>query len=247
LLTLPPVTLSPRFIACARPLFEILRAYHHYEIRHLEYVPKNGPALIVFTHSLATYDILLFGSMLYLKRGRLINALADRLVFKTPVLRDLARQVGAVVGEPHIAHALIEASRIVAVAPGGMREALRPSSEHYRLSWDRRFGFVKLALQTRVPVILAACPRADDIYTVYENSITHWIYEYLRVPVPIASGAYCTPLPKHVHLVHHLAPPLVPPPIAGTTPTQKEITDFFAVVKTAMETLIADALNDCVA
>ena len=133
--------------ALLRPLLERLRDYHHYQVSGLEHVPSHGAALIVFNHSLATYDIVLFGARVYVSKHRLIASLADRLIFKTPILRQIAEHLGSVEGRPEAARALLAAGRLVGVAPGGMQEALRPSGDRYRLRWDRRFGFVKLALE----------------------------------------------------------------------------------------------------
>ena len=45
------------------------------------------------------------------------------------------------------------------VAPGGMKEALRPREERYRYVGSG-FGFT---LRTGAPLVMAACPKADDL------------------------------------------------------------------------------------
>ena len=41
------------------PMVYKLQAYHRYDVIGIENIPQEGPALIVCTHSLATYDIVL--------------------------------------------------------------------------------------------------------------------------------------------------------------------------------------------
>ena len=49
-------------------------------------------------------------------------------------------------------------------------------------------GFARLAIETQTPIILAMCPKADDIYDVYSNSLTAWAYQKYRIPVFFARG-----------------------------------------------------------
>lgn len=231
--TVPEATLT-----IAVPFVRRLIAFHRYRVVGLEHVPSAGPALIVFTHSLATYDIFLFGATLYFERQRLIASLADRLIFKTPLLRDLARHLHAVPGEPEGARALLEAGRLVGVAPGGMREALRPKERRYALDWKGRTGFARLALEAKVPVILAACPRADDLYDVVDHPFTRWVYERWRMPLPVTRRI----LPRRVSLVHLLSEPIDPPKIAGARASREEAAAFAAALEGRMQALVNDAL-----
>ncbi len=217
---MPEPTIPPATVEFLKPLLAGLAKYHRYEISGFEHVPATGGALLVFTHSLATYDILLFGAEVYLKKRRLIASLADRLIFKTPVLREVAKHVGALEGEPKAARALLDAGRLVGVAPGGMREALRPWQQRYTVDWQRRTGFARLALEAQVPVILAACPAADEAYQVIDNPLTRFVYERFRIPLPLAIGRGIIPLPRPAHFIHYVHAPLHPPKIAGEHATR---------------------------
>ena len=119
--------------------------------------------------------------------------------------------IGVVEGNMANAHQLLNDGHLVAVAPGGMFEALRSSSEKYEIRWDSRKGFCRLAMDTQSPVILAACPAADDLYTLYRNPFTEAIYHKFRVPLPMLRGVGPTLLPRPVQLTHELAGPFVPP------------------------------------
>ena len=193
------------------PLFQAARLYHRHEVVGLDRVPHDGRMLFVVNHSLATYDIMLLMTALYTDLGRLPRPLIDRLFFKVPYLSELVTLFGSVQGSQENAEKLLAADEIVTVAPGGMREALRPSTERYQIRWERRIGFVRLAMRTGAPVVLAACPKADDLYEVYPSHLTAWFYRRFKVPVVLARGLAFTPLPRPVKLVHVLSEPLMPP------------------------------------
>ena len=58
----------------------------------------RGPALIVFNHSFASYDMFMFAAVVYSSLGRRVRPLGDRLIFRTPLLKTLAHRLGIVEG-----------------------------------------------------------------------------------------------------------------------------------------------------
>lgn len=194
-----------------RPI-EALRRYHDHEALGLENIPNNGGFLLVVNHSLATYDGLLLGLAIHEFTGRGLTALGDDRLFKTPVLAKLVRKCGIVPASPENGLKLLAKGHAVAVAPGGMREALRPTTtESYTIRWEHRRGFVRLALRAQVPIVLAACPAADELYDVYENPLTKLAYKKLHLPLPMMSGLAGTLMPRPVKLLHVVGAPLKPP------------------------------------
>jgi 1-acyl-sn-glycerol-3-phosphate acyltransferase len=226
------------------PVLQAIRLYHRHEVVGMERMPLKSRVLVVVNHSLATYDITLLMTAFYVELKRLPRPLIDRLFFKIPYLGDLTQHFGAVQGSPEAARQLLESDEIVTVAPGGMKEALRPSSERYQIRWEKRYGFVKLAMETRSPVVLAACPKADDLYDVYENPVTDYFYKRFKVPVFLARGLGPTPLPRPVKLVHLLSEPMEPPE-PGTTEREheKRAKIFHARLVKRMHELIGEAIQ----
>lgn len=188
-----------------------LRKYHDHEVIGMEHIPQEGRGLIVFNHSLATYDMSLLFAAIFADLGRIPRPLTDHLFFKIPYLGQMVELVGGVEGNPQNAEKMLEEGNLVAVAPGGMRESLRPSSERYQILWEKRKGFVALALRTQTPIIIAICPKADDIYDVYPSPLTKWAYQKFKVPVFLARGIGLSPIPKPVKLIHFIDKPLIPP------------------------------------
>jgi 1-acyl-sn-glycerol-3-phosphate acyltransferase len=241
-----PNELSPNFeprgdeaLEIFRPLVEWIQDYHRHEVVGLERVPKEGGVLLAMNHSLATYDAMLLGKEL-IDYGRTPSALGDNLFFKTPGLRHLARTMGIVPASPGHGEELLRRGRLVVVAPGGMREALRPSEDRYHLKWDRRKGFVRLALRAQVPIILAACPDADRLYHVYENSLTKWLYKEFRMPVPLIRGWGLSLIPRPVRLVHLISEPLPMDPVDEER-FDEHVDDVHSTVVARMTDLMAEA------
>lgn len=204
--------ISPQIVdGWARALAPV-RRYHQHRVEGMEHLPKEGPALLVIHHSLATYDGFLFAMAAYEEIGRLPTALGDDLIFKVPMLGNFARQSGIHPASPKAGYALLKAGRMLFVSPGGMWESLRPSEEARSVRWEGRHGFCRLALRAQVPLVFIACPAADDIYTVRKSRLTDAVYKRFKVPLPFAKGRRGTPIPRPIALTHYVAPPLIPPP-----------------------------------
>jgi 1-acyl-sn-glycerol-3-phosphate acyltransferase len=221
----------------------VVARYHRHRVVGIEHVPQEGRCLVVVNHSLATYDIGLLGLRIFQHTGRNLRGLGDRAIFRTPLLRHVATQLGVVEGAPDAAQHLLEANRMVLVAPGGMIEALRTTRERYQLMWERRRGFCRLAIATQSPIMLAACPRADDLYKVFGNRLTRKVYERLRLPAPLVTGMAGTVLPRPIPLTHHIAPLMIPPAVEGDEAITAALPDYHRKVVDRMERLMHEALN----
>lgn len=212
--------MEPRLDPTARPpawrwgrrLLAPLRRYHRHRVEGLENLPLDGAALVAIHHSLATYDLMLLGLAVGEQTGRYGRGLGDDRLFEVPALARLATACGIERASPEMARALLRAGGLVMVAPGGMREALRPRSQRRKVAWAGRYGFARLAVELGVPVVPVACPAADDLYTVYDAPWTRPLYDRFHIPVPLARGLGPTLLPRRVQLVHRIGAPIAPAP-----------------------------------
>ena len=220
----------------SRALDPLLR-YHDHEVVGLEHVPVVRPALLVLHHSLATYDGLLLAARIFHRTGRAPTALAHDRFFDVAAVGGFVQRLGVHRASPGNGRTLLSEGHLVAVAPGGMWEALRPSSERYRVRWTNRRGFVRLALEAQVPMVLAACPRADDLFDVQDHPLTHWVYDTFRWPLPLVRGRRGLPVPRRLKLVHHVAPPIHPPPLEG--PIEAQIDTLHARATEVMNDLLS--------
>lgn len=223
-----------------RKASRLLRAYHRHRVDGLDHVPLEGRCLVVVNHSFATYDIGLLVEAIERKTGRAARGLGDRALFSGPDEGRIANRFGVVLGNPDNATRLLEAEALLLVAPGGMREALRPSHERYRIRWQRRKGFVRLALTTGTPIMLAACPDADRLYRVYESKLTKAVYKHMRLPLPVLRGWGPTLVPRPVRLRHVLSEP-IPPPDFGPDDLDDVVDAWHLRICDAMEELMVAA------
>jgi 1-acyl-sn-glycerol-3-phosphate acyltransferase len=217
------------------PVVKILNAYHRYSVEGTDFVPRKGRVLILVNHSLATYDILLLGAAIYAYTTRLPRGLADSHFFRNTKIGEFGNKVGMVEAGPENAQALLEEEHAVILAPGGMREALRPSNEKYQIKWDKRFGFARLAIRTQSPVILAACPKADELYDVSESILTKLLYKRFKLPFVLARGLGLSPFPRPVKLTHYLHAPILPPTFKGNEPPERLVSEFQEKLISEME------------
>lgn len=226
------------------PWVHKLARYHDYKVFGLKHIPEEGPAIIAVTHSLATYDISLLFHTIFESKGRFVRPLADHFFFRVPYLGEFIEDfVGAVEGNPANAEELVAQGELIGVAPGGMREALRPSSERYQIRWENRRGFVRLAMKHQIPLILAVCPKADDLYEIYPSPLTKWAYKTFKAPLAVARGLGLSAIPKPAKLTHFLSEPMYPPP-APEDPVEfeKALKAFHRKVVARAEQLIGKAI-----
>ncbi len=228
---IPPVA-----SAIARTLLTPLRRYHRFRTVGLDNVPSDGPVMVVVHHSLATYDAFLLTQDIIEVRGRWPLGLGDDNLFKITGLRRFVHDLGIRPARPETGEEVLREGGMLMLAPGGTREALRSREQRYHPLWHDRFGFVRLALRTQVPVIVAGCPAADRIYTVYDSSLTRWAYETTRWPLPIARGVGPTAWPRPVRLTGYIDPPRYPP-IAGAD-DEDAVRGFHQELQDAMTELL---------
>jgi 1-acyl-sn-glycerol-3-phosphate acyltransferase len=149
---------DPAYIERTLPALRMTsKLYFRADVRGLENIPADGPVLLVGNHSGGTWiaDTFIFSQHFYDRFGpeRRFHQLAHDLVFKVPGLRALVERYGTVPASPqHMAEALRRKAALL-VYPGGDHETFRPSWESDQVDFAGRTGFVKLALEHRVPIV----------------------------------------------------------------------------------------------
>lgn len=230
------------------PVFRVIEAavrlladYHDHEVIGFEHVPEDEPALVVCNHGLATYENILLGPAFADEINRELLAMVDRRIWQTPVLRDVFEYFSTLGTRDNAARVLNEGEMIL-VMPGGMREAIKDRTRKYSVDWRGRTGFVRMSCRTGAPVILGACPRADDIFEVYQNPITPYVYSELRLPLPLFRGFGPTLIPRPVKLRHLLSEPIYPPGPAEAL-DEEDILDHHRRIVDRMRDLMDEALT----
>src|SRR3954453_21458277 len=126
------------------------------EVRDMERIPEQGPVLLVGNHSGGniTPDTIVFTLAFntYFGVERPFYQLAHNLVLTSPVGPYL-RRFGTVAASHQNARKALDSGAAVLVYPGGDWEVNRPSWEGNTIDFAGRRGFIKLALDSGVPII----------------------------------------------------------------------------------------------
>ena len=170
------------------PFARQLARYHRARVRG---TPYPGPCIYV-THHGAGYlnlDLVVLCYELAWKpwaeggarRTPLRIAAAESRIEKLlPGLPAVKLQVGVIDASEASCLAVLRRGEQLLLTPGGSREA-QPSRDFYRLRWENRFGFARLALTTGVPIVPVAVTGGAAAHPgVALRRLSFW----LPVPLP---------------------------------------------------------------
>jgi 1-acyl-sn-glycerol-3-phosphate acyltransferase len=136
-------------------LWMLASLYFRAEVRGLHHIPRKGPVLLVGNHSggMLAPDLFVFvlAFSTYFGVERRFFQLAHNGVVASPLGR-IVRKYGTVAADPANAELALRGGAAVLVYPGGDYEVFRPSWESGKVDFDRRQGFIRLALEMGVPI-----------------------------------------------------------------------------------------------
>jgi hypothetical protein len=202
-----------------------MRRYHRHRVVHLErlgaLIGERRRVVLVGNHVLDIVDPLLFVSVL-LERYHCVPCFIghENLIFGFPGLREIATRYGMIPSR-HLKETARALRRdgLLMLYPGSGSEAARRRyrDEPYRLKWENRFGFLRLALRYDAEVLFVAAIGIDEMY--YQSSVAMpgpvlrllgaERYRGARLQVGVL-GPHLLPgvLPLPVQITHVVSPPL---------------------------------------
>jgi len=154
--------------------------------------PPSGPCIYVTLHGAGylVLDLVLAGYLLqwqgWYERGEphtplRIVAAQSRIEKVLPGIPRAKELVGIIGTGEQACRAVLERGEQLLVTPGGMREA-RPSRDFYRLRWEGRYGFVRLALRTGAPIVPLAVVGGAEAYPGFRlRKLSFWS----PLPLPV--------------------------------------------------------------
>ncbi|MFI6866899.1 lysophospholipid acyltransferase family protein [Nocardia sp. NPDC050406] len=174
----------------------------------LEKLPTEGPVLLVGNHTLAGgLDAPMLAHEILRRTGRLARGLAENVLIDVPGLRDALQRFGIVRGNRHNCTTLLRQGEIVAVFPGGGREAMSGKQRKYVLDWRGRTGFARMAIETGAPIVPMAMIGGDDVYDVVFDGAHPAMRPVRNLVEALGLRASLTP-----PLIRGLGPTLLPKP-----------------------------------
>ncbi len=155
------------FMTAIRPVAE---KWFRIEVRGVENIPADGGALVVSNHSgTIPVDGLMTAVSIHDHAHRFLRPLGADLVFRLPVVSELARKGGVTLACNEDAERMLRGGEIVGVWPEGFKGIGKPYSERYKLQRFGRGGFVSAAIRTGVPIIPTSVVGAEEIYPLVGN------------------------------------------------------------------------------
>ncbi len=129
------------------------------------YVALHGAGYLVVDLVLAGYFL---GWQAWHERGEEMSPLRivaaeSRIEKALPGLPAVKRHFGIIDTSEASCLSVLERDEQLLITPGGMREA-QPRRDFYRLRWDGRHGFVRLALKTGAPIVPLAVVGGAEAY-----------------------------------------------------------------------------------
>ncbi|OYO16910.1 acyltransferase [Enemella evansiae] len=155
-----------------QPLIMFLaRRWFRVEVRGVENIPADGPALLVSNHAGAMpIDALVLQGVVRDETGRQPRMLGADLVFKTPFMHDFARRTGSTVACPEDAARLLESGELVSVFPEGFKGLGKLYADRYRLQRFGRGGFVSTAIRAETPIVPVSIVGSEEIFPLISTA-----------------------------------------------------------------------------
>jgi len=155
------------FLSAVRPLAE---KWFRVEVRGIENIPTEGGALVVSNHSgTVPMDGMVTMLSVHDRTGRNLRPLGADLVFRLPIVGELARKGGATLACAEDAQRMLSGGELVGVWPEGFKGIGKPYADRYKLQRFGRGGFVSAAVRTGVPIVPCSVVGAEEIYPLVGN------------------------------------------------------------------------------
>jgi 1-acyl-sn-glycerol-3-phosphate acyltransferase len=133
----------------------------------MDNLPKEGAGLVVANHSgTIALDALMLAVAVHDESParRYLRLLGADLVFRLPVVSEVARKSGGTLACNPDAERLLRNGELVGVFPEGFKGIGKPFRDRYKLQRFGRGGFVSAALRTGTPIIPVSIVGAEEIY-----------------------------------------------------------------------------------
>ena len=167
---------DPEYIERAKGAVRAYTRYFSPEVRGLEHLPADGPALVVGNHSGLFYmpEVWIAALSIVDRRGieHPAYSLTYDLLFALPVIGPFLRRIGAIPASSAEAEAALDAGALVLDYPGGDWEACRPWLDRNTIDFGGRTGFIRLALRAGVPIVPVVAHGSHDAVVVISRGET---------------------------------------------------------------------------
>jgi 1-acyl-sn-glycerol-3-phosphate acyltransferase len=186
----------------------IYRYYFRTTAHGIGNIPKRGRAMLVCNHAggIATDGAMIIAAAFFeLDPPRLAQGMADKFIAQLPFGSHLSVRMGQLTGLPEHALRLLSDERLLMVFPEGVRGTAKLFSERHSLV-EFGTGFMRLALQTRTPILpVAYLGGGEAVPTIMNLKRLGTLIGAPYLPVT----PYLLPMPLPVHTSIHFGEPML--------------------------------------
>ncbi|XP_054156025.1 transmembrane protein 68-like [Oppia nitens] len=173
--------------------------WYGYEVVGWDRIPRTGPALLVYYHGCIAMDYMLLVTKVLFGKHRVIHTVSDNFLFMIPGCRQLMVKLRALQGRPNECIRQLNAGHLLSIAPGGVREG-QFGDNRYRLLWNNRQGFARVAREARVPIIPLFTRNLRESFRSVKwcQRLLRPLYEWSRLPLVPFYGGFPVKLTTYV-------------------------------------------------
>lgn len=162
---------------------DLIERYLRVTVEGVRHIPQKGPYIIVANHSgYMGFDALMISHQVRKLRRRAPRIIAHRLWFLKPEISVHAHRLGLEPATFKNGLKLLNDRQSLILFPEGEEGNFKPTRYRYRLRKFRR-GFVRLALQTGVPIIPVVVIGAEETHITLSQ--IRWAKELFGIIIPV--------------------------------------------------------------
>ncbi len=196
--------ISQDYLTLVLRAFEPLyRHYFRVKAHNIDRIPARGRAMLIGNHSggvAIDAAMVLCSCFFELEPPRLAQGMAEKFINRLPFASILASRTGQFTGLPEHARRLLEDDRLLMVYPEGARGTAKLFKDRNSLV-EFGTGFMRLALQTKSPIIPFAVLGGGEAFPTISNSYA--LGKLFGAPyVPITSYLLPIPRPARIEIIY---------------------------------------------
>jgi 1-acyl-sn-glycerol-3-phosphate acyltransferase len=224
------------------------------QLLHVERINTERPSVFVANHGPYGWESALLPSMIREHTGMFPRLLADAFLMKG-ALEEPLMGLGLVLANREVCAALMDAGESIFVFPGGSREGAKRRGDQYKLFWEGRTGFVRMAIEHGFTITPVATVGPDEMWDIRWDSSDikgTWIESLMRkafsgdydldVVPPIPSGILGSPIPRPERFYIAFGEPFDTQSFAGRENDKRVLNKIKNTVQTELEALIKETL-----
>lgn len=187
-----------------RGLFRFLcDRYWRAEVRGLDHVPREGPAVLVGTHrGFMPWDAVMALHLISRETGRVPRFLTHPGLLLFSPIRKFVTRLGGVLACQESADRVLESGQLLGVYPEGVQGAFSLYRHAYQVRNFGRFDFVRMALRHRAPIIpFVNVGSAESLPVFAQIKWRFWMRNTQWPCLPISTFPFIpAPLPSKWHI-----------------------------------------------